>query len=107
MKLWFQDYPNENSTPHIIVDALQRLWFVDLYDPNSLRDAKRKTLMKKAEPFFTLGQLSMVLGLLGFMANTFLYDHLPVISFFTGLFLGLSLVMNLACFLRRKSDSTI
>ena len=59
--------------------------------------------MKKTEIFLGLGQISMVLGILGFFINLLFLNHLPILSFFTGLFLGLSLVMNLACFfLRRK-----
>ena len=59
--------------------------------------------MKKTEIFLGLGQISMVLGILGFFINLLFLNHLPILSFFTGLFLGLSLVMNLAYFfLRRK-----
>lgn len=59
--------------------------------------------MKKLEMFLATGQISLALGILGFLVNTFVYDHIPTISFFTGLFLGLSLVMNLAYFIKRKS----
>jgi hypothetical protein len=49
-----------------------------------------------------LGQISMVLGLTGFLINTYFLEHNSTLSFFTGLFLGLSLVMNLAYLILRK-----
>ncbi len=59
--------------------------------------------MKRVELFLGLGQVSLVLGLAGFLLNTFVFNNNSMLSFFTGLFLGLSLVMNLAFFILRKN----
>ncbi|MBT3229152.1 MAG: hypothetical protein HOD43_10005 [Candidatus Marinimicrobia bacterium] len=58
--------------------------------------------MKRLELMLGLGQISMVLGLTGFLINTYFLEHNSTLSFFTGLFLGLSLVMNLAYLILRK-----
>jgi hypothetical protein len=58
--------------------------------------------MKRLDLFLGLGQVSLVLGLTGFLINTYFLNHLSMLSFFTGLFLGLSLVMNLAYFILRR-----
>ncbi len=52
--------------------------------------------MTKERLFIVLGQLSLFLGIQGFFVNTLILDNKPVISFLTGLFLGLGFVMNLA-----------
>lgn len=64
---------------------------------------ERIRTMNRTELFLGLGQVSLVLGLAGFLINTFMLNHNSTLSFFTGLFLGLSLVMNLAFFLLRKT----
>jgi len=61
--------------------------------------------MKKMDLFLAVGQISMVLGILGFLLNTFIFEHQSTLSFFTGLCLGLSVVMNLAFFFMRKSEA--
>jgi len=58
--------------------------------------------MKRLELFLGLGQISMVLGIAGFLINTYFLDHNSTLSFFTGLLLGLSLVMNLSYLILHK-----
>jgi len=60
-------------------------------------------VMKRLELFLGLGQISLVLGLTAFLINTYFLENIAILSFFTGLLLGLSLVMNLAYFILRKS----
>lgn len=43
--------------------------------------------MKRLDLFLVLGQVSLVLGLAGFLINTYFLDHLSILSFFTGLFI--------------------
>lgn len=50
--------------------------------------------------FLIVGQLSFVLGILCTMLNSWYLDHFPVMDFMSGLFLGLSSVMNLAFLVR-------
>lgn len=46
--------------------------------------------------FLMAGQLSMAFGVVNIILNTSFFDHLPVLDFFTGFFMGFSMVMNLA-----------
>lgn len=46
------------------------------------------------------GQLSLVLGIALSLLNAWFYQHLPVLDFFSGLFMGFSTVMNLAFLVR-------
>ena len=53
--------------------------------------------------FLITGQFSFVLAFAGFLFNYFLLGTNAVVAFVVGILFGLSLVMNLAYFLKRRS----
>ena len=61
-------------------------------------------MVKKNILFLAIGQLSLFLGLLGFLLNYLVLNHNSALAFVTGLLLGLATVLNLAYLLRRKID---
>jgi len=60
--------------------------------------------MKKNKVFIIIGQFSLVLGLLGFIVNSLYLGNNPALAFVTGLFIGLSLVLNLAYLIRLRKE---
>jgi hypothetical protein len=56
--------------------------------------------MKYNKLLSTIGIISLILGISGHIVSTYILNDYPVIDFFTGLFLGLSLVLNLASLIR-------
>ena len=58
--------------------------------------------MKQNNRFLVLGQLSFIWGFLGLLVNEFYFDGSSILAFFSGLFLGLSLVFNLTYLLKRR-----
>ena len=57
--------------------------------------------------FLITGQFSLIIGLAGFLFNYFLGGNDRVVAFVVGIFLGLSLVMNAACLVKRKKHPEI
>ena len=58
----------------------------------------------KTNYILAIGQLSLVLGILGFIINYLFINNNPVLIFFISIFFGLSLVMNLTYLLKRKKQ---
>ena len=61
--------------------------------------------MKRNNRFLAFGQLSFVLGFLGFLVNEHYFNGLSILAFFSGLCFGLSLVLNLAYLVKRRSHT--
>ena len=53
--------------------------------------------------FLLAGQLSLVMGIAGSLLNAWHFHHHPVLDFLCGLFMGFSMVMNLAFLVRFSS----
>jgi len=60
--------------------------------------------MEKHRLLFIIGQFSFLLGVLSFLINKLMSNENSIIAFSSGLFIGLSLVLNLNhLFLIRKA----
>jgi hypothetical protein len=53
--------------------------------------------------FLMAGQFSLVIGVAGSFLNASYFHHIPVLDLLCGLFMGFSMVMNLAFLLRYSS----
>jgi hypothetical protein len=51
--------------------------------------------MIKNKKFLLGGQFALLIGFIGFLINCFLLEHISIIAFLSGMFLGISLVLNL------------
>ena len=58
--------------------------------------------MKVRNPYFLFGQIFLVAGLLLFLS----FEGNKIITFISGCFIGLSLVLNIAFYLKSRKEKT-
>ncbi len=64
----------------------------------------KKYMGVKNKIFLGIGQFSLVFGISGWLINHYWLNNNPILAFLTGMFLGLSMVLNLAFLIGCKSD---
>ena len=59
--------------------------------------------MNRNKRFLAFGQLTLILGFLGFLLNEYYLNSQAILAFISGLFFGLSLVLNLTYLVKRRN----
>jgi len=50
--------------------------------------------------FLIAGQFTLVFGIVASLLNSYYFNHIPILDFLSGAFIGLSMVMNLTFLIR-------